>query len=106
LINSSSIAIARFKKVAKNLGLTQLTKQQIQTIWGRPWHEVIRYFWPDKHQQFTDTYLANYHTVQYKTFPDLPKQLSRLAQGLILAVLTSRDKTTFTRSPGRSQHPR
>jgi phosphoglycolate phosphatase-like HAD superfamily hydrolase len=97
LIDSSSIAIARFKRVAKDLGLAPPTKRQIQTIWGRPWHEVVRYFWPDEHQLFTDTYLADYHTVQYKTFPGLPKQLSRLSKGLKLAVLTSRDKTTFTR---------
>lgn len=97
LIDSSRIAVARFKRVAKNLCLTQPTKRQIQTIWGRPWHEVVRYFWPDEHQRFTDTYLADYHTVQYRTFPGLPNQLAKLSGHLKLAVLTSRDKTTFLR---------
>ncbi len=99
VIDSTNISIQGQLDFAKQKGYPCVSYEQLRQLWGLPWTNVISAIYS---KSDAERFMEEYYPwklkqgIQYPPFPETLRSLTRLRKaGLLLSLLTSRDKRTL-----------
>lgn len=97
ILDSFNKSVKKHQETAKRLGLRVPRKSEFRKIWlkGLPWEELVKTFWPNDDELFSQEYRKNYRKFKYKSVPGILKTFDQLKEKCLLIIVTSRSKVYF-----------
>ncbi len=98
LYNSPQVSIRKHQDVARALGLTVPTEDELRGMWHKTWDVIIQDVWGADADRFREAFDQAYYGLTYPPFPGVAELVADLhAQGIVQAVLTNRDAESCAR---------
>src|SRR3989344_1465317 len=93
LIDFSRLATPIHIKVAKRLKIKIPDKYKLNRLYGMPWENIAKIFWPDEnYKKLRQGIIKELKKQKFKPFPGAINTLKKLKNNYILGIVSSKPK--------------